>query len=62
MELHSAFSRSAATGVTPREQVAGYTWATAEEVKSMSIFNDIAIFVDMAHYIISLDALGYLGL
>ena len=49
-------------GVIPRAQVAGYTWATAEEVKSMSIFNDIAIFVDMAHYIISLDALGYLGL
>lgn len=27
-----------------------------------ALFNDIAIFVDMAHYIISLDALGYLGL
>ena len=42
--------------------MAGYTWPTAEEVKSMSIFNDIAIFVDMAHYIASLDALGFLGL
>ena len=38
--------------------MAGYTWATVEGVKSMSIFNDIAVFVDMAHYIAVLDAVG----
>ena len=42
--------------------MAGYIWATVEEVKSMSIFNDIAVFFGEAHYTAVLDAIGFSNL
>nr|DAJ83960.1 MAG TPA: hypothetical protein [Caudoviricetes sp.] len=42
--------------------MAGYTWAIAEEVKTMSIFNDIAVFFSEAHYTAVLDAIGWIML
>ena len=42
--------------------MAGYIWATVEEVKSMSIFNDIGVFFSEAHYIAVLDAIGWMML
>jgi len=62
MALHSASSRLVAIGVIPREQVAGYTWAIVEEVKSMSIFQDIGVFFSEGHYIAVLDAIGWMML
>ena len=62
MELHSASSRLAAIGVVPRAQVAGYTWATAEEVKAMSIFQDIGVFFSEGHHVAVLDAIGWIML
>jgi hypothetical protein len=59
MELHSASSRLAAIGVIPRALVAGCTWAIVEGVKTMSIFQDIAVFFSEAHYITVLDAAGF---
>ena len=49
-------------GVIPRAQVAGYTWATVGGDNGMSIFNDIAVFVDMAHYIAVIDVIGWIVL
>ena len=62
MAHHFASSRLAETGVIPRAQVAGYTWATVEEVKSMSIFNDIGIFFNEGHYVALLDIIGWMML
>lgn len=42
--------------------MAGYTWAIVEGVKSMSIFNDIAVFFSEAHYTAVLDVIGWMML
>ena len=62
MALHSASSRLAAIGVIQRAQVAGYTWATAEEGKAMSIFQDIGVFFSEGHYVAMLDVIGWMML
>lgn len=42
--------------------MAGYTWAIVEEVKVMSIFQDIGVFFNEAHYTAVLDAIGWMML
>ena len=62
MALRYASSRLAVIGVIPRAQVAGYTWATVEGVKVMSIFQDIGVFFNEGHYIAVLDVIGWMML
>ena len=42
--------------------MAGYTWATAEEGKAMSIFQDLGVFFSEAHYTAVLDVIGWMML
>ena len=62
MALRYASSRLAAIGVIPRAQVDGCTWATAEEVNTMSIFQDIGAFFNEGHYVAMLDVIGWMML
>nr|DAR28226.1 MAG TPA: hypothetical protein [Caudoviricetes sp.] len=42
--------------------MAGCTWATVEEVKVMSIFQDIGVFFSEGNYVAVLDVIGWMML